>query len=59
MVVGVPLEEPRHRVGFAKAAERYDWKGPKGGPRIEREIDYGRLNGFNALTVARAWMPAP
>ncbi|MFE9404813.1 hypothetical protein ACFYNY_24135 [Streptomyces sp. NPDC006530] len=46
-------------VQFAKAAKRYDWQGPNGSPRIEWEIDYGRLNEFNALTVTRTWIPKP
>nr|BFD87140.1 hypothetical protein StreXyl84_65410 [Streptomyces sp. Xyl84] len=44
---------------FAKAAKRYDWKGPNGIPRIEWKIDYSRLNEFNALTAARTWIPKP
>ncbi|WP_318199168.1 hypothetical protein [Streptomyces sp. SCL15-4] len=44
---------------FAKAAKRYDWQGPNGTPRIEWEIDYSRLDEFNALTVARTWIPKP
>ncbi|MFF8597143.1 hypothetical protein ACF061_38210 [Streptomyces sp. NPDC015220] len=46
-------------VQFAKAAKRYDCKGHNGSPRIEWEIDYSRLNEFNALTLARIWIPKP
>ncbi|MFH8883373.1 hypothetical protein [Streptomyces californicus] len=46
-------------VQFAKAAKRYDWKGPNGTPGIEWEIPYSRPAEFNRLTVDRTWIPKP
>ncbi|WP_369216934.1 hypothetical protein [Streptomyces flavofungini] len=47
---------PEFMVKFAEFAERYDWQGPNGSPRIEFVIPVDRLKEFNDLTVKREWL---
>ncbi|WP_208827739.1 ALF repeat-containing protein [Streptomyces ficellus] len=46
---------PEFLAKFADCAERYDWKGPDGKPRIEFVIPVDRLKEFNDLTIKREW----